>query len=52
MAKLVLPLSDQSLQDTHERSREEAMQLFEEQHFGRNHAKKSVLQLDEEIEKV
>lgn len=28
------------------------MQIFEEQHFGRHHAKKSVLQLDEEIEKV
>ncbi|KAF3436228.1 hypothetical protein FNV43_RR23320 [Rhamnella rubrinervis] len=52
MAKLGLPLSEQSLQDSHEMSREEAMQIFEEQHFGRHHAKKSVLQLDEEIEKV
>ncbi len=28
------------------------MQAFDEQHFGRHHAKKSVEQLDEEIEKV
>lgn len=52
MEKLGLPLSEQSLQDSHERSREEVMQIFEEQHFGRHHAKKSVFQLDEEIEKV
>lgn len=52
MAKLGLPLPEQSLQDFHERLREEVMQLFEEQHFGRHHAKKSVMQLDEEIEKV
>lgn len=52
MAKLGLPLSEQSLQDFHERLREEVMQLFEEQHFGRHHAKKSVMQLDEEIDKV
>ncbi|KAH7517286.1 uncharacterized protein LOC107425871 [Ziziphus jujuba] len=52
MEKLGLPLSEQYLQDAHETSRDEAMKLFEEEHFGRNHAKKSVLQLDEEIEKV
>lgn len=52
MAKLSLPLIGQSLQEYHERSMEEVMKLFEEQHFGRHHAKKSVEQLEEEIEKV
>ncbi|PQM40013.1 guanylate-binding protein 4 [Prunus yedoensis var. nudiflora] len=52
MAKLSLPLIEQSLQEYHERSTEEVMKLFEEQHFGRHHAKKSVEQLEEEIEKV
>lgn len=52
MAKLRLPLSEQLLQDTHERSRGEVMKVFDEQHFGRHHAKKSVVQLDEEIQKV
>ncbi|XP_030501002.2 uncharacterized protein LOC115716338 [Cannabis sativa] len=52
MAKLHLPLSEESLQNAHQNSREEAMQLFEHQHFGRHHAKKSVKELDEEIEKA
>ncbi|KAF5482316.1 hypothetical protein F2P56_002897 [Juglans regia] len=52
MEKLGLPLSETALQDAHERSRDEAMQVFDQQHFGRHHAKKSVMQLDEEIEKV
>ncbi|PON54403.1 Guanylate-binding protein [Parasponia andersonii] len=52
MAKLHLPVSEQSLQAAHQKSREDAMQLFDQQHFGRHHAKKSVMQLDEEIEKV
>ncbi|XP_060961848.1 uncharacterized protein LOC133032045 [Cannabis sativa] len=52
MAKLHLPLSEESLQNAHQNSREEAMQLFEQQHFGRHHAKKSVKELDEEIEKA
>ncbi|KAB1208836.1 Guanylate-binding protein 4 [Morella rubra] len=52
MAKLGLPLPEQALQDAHERSRDGAMKVFDEQHFGRHHAKKSVMQLDEEIEKV
>ncbi|KAJ7972725.1 Guanylate-binding family protein [Quillaja saponaria] len=52
MATLGLPLLEQSLQDAHERSREKAMQAFDKQHFGRHHAKKSVMQLDEEIQKV
>lgn len=52
MAKLLLPLTEQDLQDAHDKSREEVMKVFDEQHFGRHHAKKSVVQLDEEIQKV
>ncbi|CAK9143778.1 unnamed protein product [Ilex paraguariensis] len=52
MAKLVLPLSEQSLQEVHKGSREEVMKVFDEQHFGRHHAKRSVERLDEEINKV
>lgn len=52
MAKVSLPLSEQSLQDAHERSRDFSMKAFNEQHFGRHHAKKSVVQMEEEIEKV
>ncbi|TYG62724.1 hypothetical protein ES288_D07G254800v1 [Gossypium darwinii] len=52
MGKLRLPMPEQSLQDAHERSREEAMKAFEEQHFGRHHAKKSADQLDEEMKEV
>ncbi|CAN1844770.1 Guanylate-binding protein 4 [Linum perenne] len=52
MAKLMLPLKEEAVQDAHGRSRETAMKVFDEQHFGRNHAKKSVMQLDEEIDKV
>ncbi|XP_044503117.1 guanylate-binding protein 4-like isoform X1 [Mangifera indica] len=49
MAKLNLPLSAQTLQDAHENSKTEVMKVFNEQHFGHHHAKKSVMQLDEEI---
>ncbi|OMO78358.1 hypothetical protein CCACVL1_14433, partial [Corchorus capsularis] len=49
IGKLGLPMPEQSLQDAHERFREEAMKAFDDQHFGRNHAKKSAMQLDEEI---
>ncbi|XP_074316144.1 uncharacterized protein LOC141652524 [Silene latifolia] len=49
---LNLPLSEASLRGAHEESRDAAMRAFEEQHFGRQHAKKSVDQLDEEIQKV
>ncbi|KAF2325275.1 hypothetical protein GH714_026029 [Hevea brasiliensis] len=51
MVKLSLPLPEQSLQDAHERSRGEAMKSFDEQHFGRNRAKRSFMQLEEEIDK-
>ncbi|KAK9201583.1 hypothetical protein WN944_016789 [Citrus x changshan-huyou] len=52
MAKVGLPLPEQSLQDAHERSKKEAMDVFDVQHFGRQHAKKSVMQLDEEIQEA
>lgn len=46
-----LPLSEQSLQEAHERSRVLSV-AFDEQHFGRHHAKKSAMQLEEEMDKV
>ncbi|XP_022758314.1 atlastin-3-like isoform X3 [Durio zibethinus] len=52
MGKLGLPMPEQSLRDAHERSREEAMKAFDEQHFGRHHAKRSAEQLDEEVKEV
>ena len=52
MAKLGLPLPEELLQEAHEKSRVEAMEVFYGQHFGHHHAKKSVMQLDEEIQKV
>ncbi|WJX78938.1 hypothetical protein P8452_62112 [Trifolium repens] len=52
MATLDLPLTEESLQSSHDKVRGEAMHAFDKQHFGRHHAKKSVTQLDEEIDKV
>lgn len=52
MEKVVLPVSEESLQAAHEASREVSLKSFDEQHFGRHHAQKSVEQLNEEIEKV
>lgn len=52
MGNVALPLSEKSLLEAHEESRGEAMKAFDEQHFGRYHAKKSVTTLDEEIMKV
>lgn len=52
MTKIVLPISEHSLQMFHEASSGESMKAFEEQHFGRHHAKKSVEKLTEEIDKV
>lgn len=52
MSKVVLPISEESLQSVHEASRSESLKSFDEQHFGRHHAKKSVESLDEDIEKV
>ena len=52
MTKVGLPISEETLQSIHEASRSESLKAFEEQHFGRHHAKKSVETLDEDIEKV
>ncbi|TYI55432.1 hypothetical protein E1A91_D11G141400v1 [Gossypium mustelinum] len=52
MGKLRLPMPEQSLQDAHDRSREEAMKAFDELHFGRRHAKSSFEQLDEDIKEL
>ncbi|XP_059300874.1 uncharacterized protein LOC132053065 [Lycium ferocissimum] len=52
MANMVLPMQEKSLQKAHEEHRDAAMKVFDEQHFGRRHARKSVDQLEEEIEKV
>lgn len=52
MSKLRLPLPKHSLEEAHEGSTEAAKKTFDEQHFGRHHAKKSVEKLDEEIQKV
>ncbi|KAL8100730.1 hypothetical protein AgCh_032839 [Apium graveolens] len=52
MVKTVLPLSEESLHIAHKSFREVAMKAFEEQHFGRRHANKSVEKLHYEIDKV
>ncbi|KAK4763279.1 hypothetical protein SAY86_009047 [Trapa natans] len=52
ISRVSLPLYENSLQQYHERSRELAMKAFDEQHFGRHHAKKSAVQLEEEIDKI
>lgn len=52
MATLSLPFSEESLQKNNEGFREETMKVFDEEHFGRHHAERSVEKLDEEIEKV
>ncbi|KAL6505175.1 hypothetical protein OROGR_024992 [Orobanche gracilis] len=52
MGNLGLPMSEEYLQKAHEGSKEAAKLAFDEQHFGRHHAKRSVEKLIEEIEKV
>ncbi|XP_057964612.1 uncharacterized protein LOC131155465 [Malania oleifera] len=52
MGKLSLPISEKALQKAHDISQREAMKAFNDQHFGRHHAKKSVTKLDEDILKV
>ncbi|RWR87940.1 guanylate-binding protein 1-like protein [Cinnamomum micranthum f. kanehirae] len=52
MDRLRLPLSEPMLVEAHHESREEAMKVFDDQHFGRHHAKQSVTKLDEEILRV
>ncbi|XP_021970360.1 guanylate-binding protein 4 isoform X2 [Helianthus annuus] len=52
MTKVILPIHEESLQSIHEASKAESLKSFDEQHFGRHHAKKSVETLDEDIEKM
>ncbi|XP_071689456.1 uncharacterized protein [Rutidosis leptorrhynchoides] len=52
MTKVILPVSEDSLQSIHESSRAESLKSFDEQHFGRHHAKKSAETLDDDIEKM
>ncbi|KAL6500540.1 hypothetical protein OROHE_025906 [Orobanche hederae] len=52
MSNLGLPMSEEYLQKAHEGSKEAAMLAFDEQHFGRHHAKRSAKKLIEEIEKI
>ncbi|KAL9269385.1 Guanylate-binding protein 4-like protein [Drosera capensis] len=52
MLWLRLPLPEESLVKSQQEAKEAAMQAFDEQHFGRHHAQRSVEKLDEEIEKV
>jgi len=49
---LTLPLAKESIEQAHDEARSAAMTVFDKQHFGRHHAKKSIEQLDEEIQKV
>ncbi|XP_010527336.1 PREDICTED: guanylate-binding protein 4 [Tarenaya hassleriana] len=52
MSRLRLPMLEESLRDAHEVAHGEAIKAFDEQHFGRHHAKKSVMQLDEQTQEV
>ncbi|XP_075507651.1 uncharacterized protein LOC142544493 isoform X1 [Primulina tabacum] len=52
MNYLGLPTSEESLQQGHEDSKKVAMKAFDEQHFGRYHAKRSAEKLVEAIEEV
>ncbi|KAL4200078.1 hypothetical protein AMTRI_Chr03g54600 [Amborella trichopoda] len=52
MSHVGLPLSEQMLHHTHDQSRKKVMEVFEQQHFGRHHAQRSVVKLDDEIQKV
>ncbi|KAL2535715.1 Guanylate-binding family protein [Forsythia ovata] len=52
MGNIGLPTSEESLLKAHQGSKEAAMKVFDVQHFGRHHAKRSAEKLVEEIEKV
>ncbi|XP_073292250.1 uncharacterized protein [Primulina huaijiensis] len=52
MSYLGLPTSEESLQQGHGDSKKVAMKAFDEQHFGRYHAKRSAEKLVEAIEEV
>ncbi|XP_010554459.1 PREDICTED: guanylate-binding protein 7-like isoform X2 [Tarenaya hassleriana] len=52
MSRLRLPMSEESLRSAHEAAHGETTKAFDEQHFGRHHAKKSFAQLDEQMQEV
>ncbi|KAG6484774.1 hypothetical protein ZIOFF_053299 [Zingiber officinale] len=52
MEILQLPVEEKRLQELHEKLKVEAKKLFDHQHFGRNHAAQSVLELDYEMQKA
>lgn len=52
MGTLFLPQPEDKLQHAHDESIKKARELFDEQHFGHYHAEKSVIKLDDEIQKA
>ncbi|XP_051142131.1 uncharacterized protein LOC127259036 [Andrographis paniculata] len=52
MGSLTLPAPEETLQRAHDGSKTAAMASFDDQHFGRRHAKKSAEKLVEEVEKA
>uniref|UniRef100_A0A1D1ZEI7 Guanylate-binding protein 4 n=1 Tax=Anthurium amnicola TaxID=1678845 RepID=A0A1D1ZEI7_9ARAE len=52
MDRLRLPLEENQLKDAHDEARNKAMKAFDDQHFGHNHAKQSIIKLDDDIQKV
>ncbi|XP_020256134.1 guanylate-binding protein 4 isoform X3 [Asparagus officinalis] len=52
MDKLHLPVPESKLEQAHDEAKIEARKLFDQQHFGRHHAKQSIIRLYEEIQKV
>lgn len=52
MSSVSLPLSEDLFREVHEESKTKVMGVFEEQRFGRHHAKTSVERLESEIQKI
>lgn len=52
MDRMMLPLPEDNLQQAHDQSKNEAMKVFDEQHFGRRQAKQSLAKLEDEIQKA
>nr|ACN36485.1 unknown [Zea mays] len=51
MGRAGLPVSVDELREFHDLAKDEARRLFNKQHFGKHHAARSILKLDEEIKK-
>jgi hypothetical protein len=52
MSTVSFPLSEDLFREVHEESKTKVMGVFEEQRFGRHHAKSSVERLESEMQKV